>query len=89
MNEILLITTKGCAACTIMRRLITEAINESHKSITFKERDVKDADITFLKDNIVTDFPTTFFIKDGIVKYRYTGTNPKVVILRWIDIHFK
>ena len=89
MNRILLVTTKGCAACLIMNRLLNQAIEESHKSIALEVKDIKKVDTMFLRDNKVTDFPTTFFIKDGVVKFRYTGTNPVTVIHRWIDIHFK
>ena len=89
MNKILLITTKGCAACTIMERLIKEAIDESHRSIALEIKDVKDANASFLHKHKTNDFPTTYFIKDNDVKFQYVGTNAKIVILRWIDVYFK
>jgi len=89
MNKILIVTTRGCGGCIIMTRLVKQALVESHKSISLEVKDIKSVDKSFLHENKVTDFPTTFFIKDGAVKFKYTGTNPVTVILRWIDIHFK
>ena len=89
MYKILLITTKGCGACDIMSRLVKEAIVSSKKSIQYVEKDYKDIPKKYLALNEITDFPTTLFIKDNEVKFKYTGTNPKIVILRWIDVYFK
>lgn len=89
MNRILLVTTRGCAACVIMTRLVKQAVEESHKSIALDVKDIKAVDKSFLHSHKITDFPTTFFIKDDVVKFIYTGTNPVTVIHRWIDIHFK
>lgn len=89
MNKILLITTQGCAGCRIMERLIGEAINKSSKEIEFHKKDFKEVKPKFLRDNGIRDYPTTVFIKDDSIRFIYTGTNPMIVILRWIDVYFK
>lgn len=89
MNKILLITTQGCGGCRIMERLIHEAIRKSSKEIEFHKADYKELKPKFLRDHEVRDYPTTFFIKDNDIKFQYTGTNPVIVILRWIDVYFK
>ena len=89
MNKILLITTKGCAGCNIMHRLIRQAMKSSSKEISFAIKDKGEFDKKWLAQNKITDFPTTLFIKDDVIKFKYVGTNPAVVILRWIDVYFK
>ena len=89
MNKIVLITTKGCAGCNIMHRLIREALKSTSKKIEFSIRDKDEVGKKWLAQNQITDFPTTIFIKDGIIKFKYVGTNPAIVILRWIDVYFK
>jgi hypothetical protein len=89
MNKILLLVTKGCAACTIMNRLIKEALNNTERPITYEVQDVRNANKVFLIENDISDFPTTCFIKDDILKYKHIGTAPAIVINRFIDIHLK
>jgi hypothetical protein len=89
MNKILLITTKGCAGCAIMNRLIKEAIGNTKKQVEFVVRDCKNIDKRFLNINKVKDYPTTMFIVDGDIRFIYTGTAPSIVINRFMDIHFQ
>ena len=89
MNKILLITTKGCASCSIMNRLIKEALNDTHKDIVYEVKDCKNADKSFLHENRIKDYPSTCFIRDNKFKYVYVGTAHAIVINRFIDIHFK
>lgn len=89
MNKILLLITKGCVACTIMNRLIREALANTNKAINYEVQDIKNANKVFLIENDISDFPTTCFIKDDVLKYKYVGTAPAIVINRFIDIHLK
>lgn len=85
MKKILLISTKGCVGCTIMRRNVREAINE--KDIDFEVKDVNDVSKKFLNDYHIRDFPTTLFFIDNLLKFRWTGSMPVAVIVRWIDLY--
>ena len=89
MKEIILITTKGCEGCAIMRNSINQALALSNKDIVFEEKDVENIDKKKLFNLSITDCPTTLFIKNGIILRREVGTRPCIVVLRWIDIDFK
>ena len=83
----MLITTKGCKACDIMKNNIVEALTSTTKDISVVVKNREDMDKTELKKYNGIDFPTILFYNDGIMKYKYSGTRPVVVILRWIDIY--
>ena len=94
--SIILLTTAGCEGCQIMHSNTLEAINISHKDIEFKRVDMlKDTKETeqYCKKFGITDFPTILMFNNNknseIPEYRYTGSMPVSVVLRWIDIHFK
>lgn len=87
--KILLITTKNCEACNIAEKNIKQAMAQSSKKITLEVKDIKEIDKKFLKDKKITDFPTTLYIINDVIKFKCTGTYPSVMFLRWIDIHFK
>lgn len=89
---IILLTTAGCEGCQIMHQNTIEAIAMSYKPIEFKRIDLlKDTKETenYCKEFEITDFPTILLFDGTNLKYKYTGSMPVVVVLRWIDIHFK
>ena len=86
-SKILLITTRGCEGCAIIRRLIEEAISISKKDVELTVKDASDIDKKWLKHNRVTDFPTTFLVKDDVIKYKFVGTVPAIVISQWIKVN--
>ena len=89
---IILLTTAGCEGCSIMHSNTLEAVNMSHKDIEYKRVDMlKDTEETkqYCRKYNITDFPTILFFDNDTFKYKYTGSMPVVVVLRWIDIHFK
>ena len=81
------ITTKGCESCYKLEKLINEALELTNKKIEYINQDVSEIDKKWLKQNKVEDFPTTFLIKDDIIRYKFVGTRPAIVIARWIDVH--
>ena len=89
MNKIVLITTKGCEGCSIMRYSINSALLYSSKEIEFEVKDVSEMSGTEKYRLRLTDFPTTLFYKDGNLVRKEVGTRPYIVVLRWIDIDFK
>ena len=44
MNKIVLITTKGCEGCSIMRNSIKQALNNTSKKIEFVIKDITELD---------------------------------------------
>ena len=93
MKEIMLITTKGCEGCSIMRTSIKKALVYTKKEdIVFKEYDVenlREENIILYNELKLRDFPTTVFKRNGIITRKEVGTRPYIVVLRWIDIDFK
>lgn len=88
MNKILLLTTKGCIGCEIMRNSITKAIDECKKEISFEQRDVLTLGSKFVRTFGIKDFPTVLFFKDKELTRKEVGTRPYIVVLRWINIDF-
>lgn len=88
-KKILLITTIGCEACTIMDGIVKEALTRTSKSIEYECKSYVDVDIKLRNSLHLRDFPTIVFLIDDTVKFSYVGTMPVTVVLRWIDIHFK
>ena len=93
MKEIMLITTKGCEGCSIMRASINKALALTKKEgIYFHEIDVeklREENIILYTNLKLRDFPTIVFKKDNIITRKEVGTKPYIVVLRWIDIDFK
>ena len=88
MNKILLLTTRGCEGCSIMRTSIKQAIILSKKDIAFEEKDLGQLTKAFIQVNRIKDYPTVLFYKDDILKRKEVGSRPYIVVLRWIDIDF-
>lgn len=89
MNKIVLITTRGCEGCSVMRYSINSAILYSSKEIEFEAKDISTLDIVERNNLKLRDFPTTLFYKDGNLVRKEVGTRPYIVVLRWIDIDFE
>ncbi|MBO7692994.1 MAG: hypothetical protein J6Y28_09800 [Acholeplasmatales bacterium] len=86
MNKIYTITTEGCESCYRLEKLINAALGLTKKEVEVVFEDVKSVDKNWLKRNNVTDFPTTFLIKDNSIKFKFIGTRPAIIIARWIDV---
>ena len=86
-NTLYVITTKGCESCYRLDKLINEALDLTSKEVNYVKEDVSEVDKKWLKQNGVDDFPTTFFIKNNIIRHKFVGTRPAIVIARWIDVH--
>ena len=93
MKEILLITTKGCEGCSIMRASIKKALASTKKEgICFHEIDVerlREENRILYNELNLRDFPTVIFKRNGLITRKEVGTRPYIVVLRWIDIDFK
>lgn len=87
-NVIFTITTKGCKGCSILNKLITEALGLTSKKVEYVTKDVSEVEKYWLRQNNVDDFPTTFLMRGNNIKFKFTGTRPAIVIARWIDVNF-
>ena len=91
MIEVRIITADGCEGCNIMKRIANNAIdfiNEDHRQIVANVTtfDCLDENIRhFVNRYQVTDYPTTFIIKDSNVLNRIEGTVSKNTMIRYID----
>lgn len=79
---IYLITTYKCSACKCQEYILKEVLKE-HKDIELKIIDYSKTPEWIKTNVILTDFPTTIFIKDDVIKYHFVGTkaNRKVEAL--------
>lgn len=87
-NEVLIITTKGCEACNILKNIMAAVTKCSKVQFELNLKDVSEVNKLWLKRNKVTDFPTTFLMQNDIIKHSFVGTLPSVVILRYINVLF-
>lgn len=75
MNAIRLITTEGCEGCAIAERLIKKAISVAKVKIYLEVIDCLDPYYyDFIKQNNITDYPTTLYIVNGKVIDKTIGT---------------
>lgn len=89
-NLVMLITTNGCEACHIAKRLIEKAISCVEIDIRFEIVDCLDPYYwNFIKENNVTDYPTTLYIVDDIVKDKTIGTRTVYNIVKKLNKVFK
>lgn len=85
---IYLITTYKCSACKYQECILQEVLKE-HKDIELKIIDFSKVPERIKTNIILTDFPTTIFIKDDIIKYHFVGTKANRKIKALIkDINF-
>lgn len=85
---IYLITTYKCSACKYQECILKEILKE-HKDIELEVIDFSKVP-EFIKTNVIlTDFPTTIFVKDNVIKYHFIGTKANRKIEAIIkDINF-
>lgn len=89
MNKIVLITTRGCEGCSIMRNSIKQALNNTSKKIEFVIKDITELTKEEKSKLKTSDFPTTLFYKNNRITRQEVGTRPYIVVVRWIDVDFK
>ena len=90
MYKAILITTKGCEGCRIMRNILKKSISLSDKDITLEVFDCKDKQSREYIDKYkIEDFPATFLEKNDEVTFIWTGTYPEPVVSRWFQLYMK
>ena len=74
-NVIRLITTEGCEGCAIAERLIEKAVSVAEVDIFFEVIDCLDPYYyDFIRQNNITDYPTTLYIVNDKVVDKTIGT---------------
>lgn len=89
MNKITLITSEGCLGCQVMKSSINSAISQTKADITVEIIDIKDANKKLIKQFNVVDTPCAIFFKDDKYLFKKIGSVPTVVVVQWINVHYK
>ena len=89
MNNITLITSEGCLGCEVMRTSIKTAIEKTKVDIKVEEMDICKVNNNFIKKFHIEDTPCAIFFKDGKYLFKKIGSVPTVVVVQWINVHYK
>lgn len=78
-------TIEGCEACTIMKRIVTDAA-EDYVYVSTYVINVPTNDNTIAKENNIKDYPTTRMVDDNNnILWELVGTYPKDYVQNCID----
>lgn len=78
-------TIEGCEACTIMKRIVTDAA-EDYVYVSTYLINVPTNDNTIAKENNIKDYPTTRMVdENNNILWELVGTYPKDYIQNCID----
>ena len=89
MNKITLITSEGCLGCEVMRNSIKTAIDKTKAKVYVEEIDIRQATKQLIKHYGIDDTPCAIFYKDDKYLFKKIGSVPSVVVVQWINVHFK
>lgn len=78
--HIFLVTTKGCAGCRIMEKILRKVLDKTD-NIAFHVSDYTKFKHKKKELDKFKDFPTTLFVDDGEVKSRIVGTQPEYYVV--------
>ena len=81
--HIFLVTTKGCAGCKIMDRILRRVLDKT-TNITYHVSDYTKFKHKKKELDKFRDFPTILFVDDGEVKDRIVGTEPEFYVINKI-----
>lgn len=89
MNKIVVLTTKGCEACSIASDNIDIAILQTKADVKKEVKDWHEEEKKVINVNHIKDFPTVLYYVDDEMVKKAVGTYPSAVYLRWMDMFFK
>jgi thiol-disulfide isomerase/thioredoxin len=89
MNRITLITSEGCLGCEVMRKSIKTAIEKTKANVYIDEMDINKVNRNFIKKFRIEDTPCALFFKDDKFLFKKIGSVPTVVVVQWINVHYK
>ena len=89
MNKITLITSEGCLGCEVMRASIKAAIEKTKVDIEIEEMDINNTPKKIIKQFHVDDTACAIFFKNNKYLFKKIGSVPTVVVVQWINVHYK
>ena len=89
MNKITLITSEGCLGCEVMRNSIKSAIEQTKVEVAVGEIDITKAGKYLISKYNISDTPCVLFFKDDKFLFKKIGSVPTVVVIQWINVHYK
>ena len=89
MNKVTLITSEGCLGCEVMRNSIKSAIEQTKIEVEVEEIDITKAGKYLIKKYNISDTPCVLFFKDDKFLFKKIGSVPTVVVIQWINVHYK
>ena len=89
MNKVTLITSEGCLGCEVMKNSIKAAIDKTKVYLYIEEMDINKVNKNFIKHFHIDDTPCAIFFKDDKYLFKKIGSVPTVVVVQWINVHFK
>lgn len=89
MNKITLITSEGCLGCEVMKASIKSAIEKTKVDLYIEEMDINKVNKNFIKKFHIDDTPCAIFYKDDKYLFKKIGSVPSVVVVQWINVHYK
>ena len=89
MNKVTLITSEGCLGCEVMKNSIKAAIEKTKVDLYIEEMDINKVNKNFIKKFHIDDTPCAIFYKDDKYLFKKIGSVPSVVVVQWINVHYK
>jgi len=89
MNKITLITSEGCLGCEVMKASIKSAIEKTKVDIEIEEMDINNTPKYIIRRFNVTDTPCAIFFRNDKYLFKKIGSFPTVVVVQWINVHYK
>jgi len=89
MNKVTLITSEGCLGCEVMKNSIKAAIEKTKVDLYIDEQDINKVNKMFIKKFHIDDTPCAIFFRDDKYLFKKVGSVPTVVVVQWINVHYK
>lgn len=89
MNRITLITSEGCLGCEVMKASIKAAIEKTKADVYVEEKDITKVNNIFIRKFHIEDTPCVLFFRDDKFLFKKIGSVPTVVVVQWINVHYK
>ena len=89
MNKITLITSEGCLGCEVMKASIKAAIEKTKVDIYIEEMDINNTPKDIIRRFHIDDTPCAIFFRDDKYLFKKIGSVPAVVVVQWINVHYK
>lgn len=89
MNRITLITSEGCLGCEVMKASIKAAIEKTKVHIEIEEMDINNTPKDIIRRFHIDDTPCAIFFRNNKYLFKKIGSVPTVVVVQWINVHYK